>query len=149
MKVLLSLIIIASFVVLSGCGTTMSEESGMFTFETEDTDIYQTVTMDRKNGWSLLKNDEEVATVQYIKTEEFDSEIVPNFEGGLHADEIKSGWYYNNTRLVLEHVKSMDVAQRFHFLFPVDDEHSYLLISTTPTLEKHQIEELAQSFRYD
>ncbi len=120
----------------------------MFTFETED-DIYETITMDEKNGWSLQKNDKEVATLQYIKTEEFDTEIIPDFEGGLHADEIKSDWYYNNTRFVLEHVKSMEVTQRFHFLFPVDDEHSYLLTSTTPALEKHQIEKLAESFRYD
>ncbi|WLD93726.1 hypothetical protein [Alkalihalobacillus sp. AL-G] len=133
--------------ILTACGS--SQQSSSFTFEDIGDQAYETVAGEHSDEWTIIEDGENVGTLTYIGTDYFNEHVIPNFEGGLHQDQIMSDWHNEQTRFVIEHIKSMDVIQRFYFIYPVDETHSYMLTLHTPTLEKEEIMRLAQSFRFD
>ncbi|WP_257350721.1 hypothetical protein [Pseudalkalibacillus decolorationis] len=137
------------FLILTACGSSVPSIPVSLDGTGDRDSSYEIVTANQENKWIINNEGKEIGTIQYVDKGYFDNKIFGNFEGGLHQDEIMSDWHYENTRFVLEHVKSMEVLQRYYFIYPTNDKHSYILTSTTPTTGKEEIMKLAQSFRYE
>lgn len=103
------------------------------------------VELIEKNGEHILMSNEQiVGGIKLVTEEEMNSffSTAAIFEQG----EVMDAPY--KTIMALEHVKTKDVLQTYHYFISVNNETTYELYFHTPFFERESIEEIVLSFQY-